>query len=327
MHAHWENNIKEVDSPFIGEWPSALSDISMISIVKNGHTQAMNTIGDLEHKWGGKFVGAACHLYKGSRGKRKGRLQQEKPARTNNVPLEEQTLHLLEQKSQFRDGRIAFLLGLEQQLGQTALGDIPVDKVLQHAADHQREYEEQQRVNSSKEVAKTRGHIVFAVVRNPVSRFLSALCQDLVLEKVGFTSSGFTAETNTSAIIDKALDRLQAARPNHWPFHQIPQISQILEALGRVTHLAVTLVSLEKALSSILDELGGDTRKQNRDRHTDSVYVNNPNPLVNKVCKLVPEQLGKTQVSRICDIYRADVRMMELAGLDVLECHQTVAES
>jgi len=162
------------------------------------------------------------------------------------------------------------------------------------------------------------GVIVFAIVRDPVNRFLSATCQEMTF---GLTQKmiskcpdlrhkGGVVEEN---LVNCAISLLQGG---DWAFHQHSQVAQILKVVTGL-HVGVTLVPQEESFLPLLDELGG----QNvivRDRSKDDVYKKTDH--LRRFCTVKPHNLRQDQVDAICKLYEGDVRMMEYAGIQSKFC-------
>ena len=168
------------------------------------------------------------------------------------------------------------------------------------------------------------GQIVFAVVRDPIERFLSSTCQDMsmsagVLKKFQTECFANKSEVTGHDLVGCATTRL---RQGHFLTHQHPQVSQIRKALNGVD-MGVTLISQEEAFASLLHELGGQNHKV-RDRTSERVYQKSE--YLKLFCGLSSANLTGTQIADICNIYMGDVRMMEYAGIDVPRCQQATPQ-
>ena len=228
-----------------GKWPEQLSDLTVLTILKNGHTTLMGTLMETSRLLGGS-----------------GKIFKKRPPR----------------------------------------------KILRQALQRQRS-------------SLLPGHVVFAIVRDPVERFICSTCQDL---SMGFTTAkkvfqrckGFDSESKDPdplALMDCILNKL---RSGSFTFHQTPQASILMSSVGDIP-VGVTLIPMTNALRPLVDEIGGGHVKT-RDRSEEATY--HKSPALSNFCRLDSASLRPEQVREICRMYQADVNMLALANIGVPLC-------
>lgn len=239
-----------------GAWPDQLSDLTLIPVLKNAHTQLLNSVADLSQRLKANFD----HIDK-------------------------------------QNGAIKV-----QNMTQRKKNFDRIKEIMENAADRQTRQ-------------SLPGHAVFAIIRDPVDRFLSSTCQDLSMDKA-YRGRIDRAWNNGTAldIVDILLERIQTNQ--NLQYHQMHQVTQIASVVEGVP-VGVTLVPQNLVLPDLLLELGGHNI-QMRSRTNTSDYKKAP--IVESLCMLKTTDLSKEQIDTICWIYSADVRMFTLVNIDVPLC-------
>ena len=298
VHATWKPGTKrfpgvsdhyDPQGSFVqGNWPDQISDLTFLPLLKNAHTKLQNALGDLRQRLGN------C-----------------------TVQVHKETVM---QRQKKMNGTI--------------------HTILQHAANQQTQ---QAHDDQSPPPHGKGGHVVVAMIRDPIDRFLSATCQEMVsglsLKKQGLhlwqqhnlngtslRGSAISSKGTAGAVVTVPARYLVDAAIGHihergFRPHQQPQVAQ-LKAIVQDAPVAVTLLSQKAHLESFLQALGA-SQTIVRDRFQDTFY--NQRPITQSVCSLTPEDLTHSQLTQICKIYEADVRMMELAGYQVPLCQNNKA--
>ena len=156
-------------------------------------------------------------------------------------------------------------------------------------------------------------HAVFAVVRDPIDRFISGTCQDNLERLRPCLMKMKTSEAQVDCFINEIKVK------GRFMFHQKPQAAQLIYSLQNVD-LGVTLIPMEMASSHLIAELGGKNKKK-RDRQDIQYHKEyKKGDEASKWCQLTPLDLSSQQIESLCEIYACDVKMMEYAGIDVPLC-------
>jgi hypothetical protein len=154
------------------------------------------------------------------------------------------------------------------------------------------------------------GHVVFAVVRDPVDRFLSATCQELSLNSKKVLQRGCDVihsnkPYNGIHILDCMLNRIKSERT--LLYHQTHQVKQIELATAGAPGVAISLIPQESAIEQLIAELGGRNRKVRSRTETEDYKKQE---VTEKFCQLKVENLTESQIFTICWIYAADVHLL-----------------
>jgi hypothetical protein len=164
--------------------------------------------------------------------------------------------------------------------------------------------------NHQQEESTLSKHVVFAVVRDPVSRFLSAMGQamadgprlrDLCLD-----------ETSANTTIKCVLQHLQE-HGLKTDVHFCPMAVN-LYVLMRNLNVQVALFEKELHLESLLVYFGTSSHLHMRDR-SKAEYTNSE-----LLSQLSVKDLDDSMIRVICELYQVDVVMMKSIGLDVPLC-------
>jgi hypothetical protein len=164
--------------------------------------------------------------------------------------------------------------------------------------------------NHQQEESTLSKHVVFAVVRDPVSRFLSAMGQamadgprlrDLCLD-----------ETSANTTIKCVLQHLQE-HGLKTDVHFCPMAVN-LYVLMRNLNVQVALFEKELHLESLLVYFGTSSHLHMRDRSKEE-YTNSE-----LLSQLSAKDLDDSMIRVICELYQVDVVMMKSIGLDVPLC-------
>ena len=154
-------------------------------------------------------------------------------------------------------------------------------------------------------------HIVFALVRDPVDRWLSGTCHEMSLGldkrliNECFVKRSPGHVPTGSQMLDCAMS--QNREKNQWEYHQQLQSYQLINAATMVEGLAVTVAPFESTINSILSELGGTTEKM-RDRRNDKAYRQRESMI--QFCGLNAKDLTTSQLKGLCELLQPDVHMM-----------------
>ena len=187
------------------------------------------------------------------------------------------------------------------------------EPLMQSVYQRQRQQVEQQRAGDT---PKIMAPLVFAILRDPLERFLSASCQDLTqFSQLSVLRSGCEQNlNNTKLLIDCILSRLHRGM---WWCHQIPQVTQITRGLMGY-NISVSFALQSQALPSLLEELGGQSATKTRDRTMDKVYQKEDD--LRRICQWQAADLTEYQKQAICYIYQDDVRLLRAAGFALEYC-------
>lgn len=168
------------------------------------------------------------------------------------------------------------------------------------------QYQQQQEFQTTKTT-----HVVFAVVRDPISRFISAMGQAMDVELGAKLRDKCLNENSANITINCVLQELQQ-RGLRMDVHFCPMVVN-LYVLTRNHDVQVSLF-LSHHLQSLLHYLGSSAALHMRDRS---------NPEYTKselLSKLSIDDLDSDMIRIICELYSVDVLMLKSIGLDVPLC-------
>ena len=342
MHAQWPPKpprFPGVEDHFVsveeggklvqGTWPDRITNMTLLTILKNGHTHLMNSMGDLRQRLEG------CHsdLMKSNDDKRiaKTRILERhhrlRPQPQNGPWQDVLPNNNIDRRQSNTWGRAQVpqphenLLVHAESTDHEQSADKKPPKVLNVTTKEVLQYAQ---TTQEAQNALQPGHVVFAVLRDPIHRFISATCQEFAMKK-GVPKrynrdEVRKIENDGLALINMTIDHiLQGTNKGlfQFLFHQSPQITQILTALQGVD-VGITFLSYETAFAGVIEELGGRSFVRQRDRTSDEAYAAYPS--TKSVCSLKASNLTEIQRMQICDIYQADVKLMQFVGMEVPRC-------
>jgi hypothetical protein len=179
--------------------------------------------------------------------------------------------------------------------------------------------------------------IVFALLRDPVARFLSSLAQTIsapMLKKwennlkiknkplrfqVWQPCLNSTSSTSYSMLVRCVIDSMKEKEVGYFDVHVAPQAVFLGGALNG-NNVKVAIFSMDH-LDAVLDAFGATTRQKNK--RESKVY---PPDVLNRFGTelLDPakarESLSDDMVRDICDLYAVDVDLMRYLGFAVKDC-------
>lgn len=160
----------------------------------------------------------------------------------------------------------------------------------------------------------SRQHVVFAMVRDPISRFVSAMGQAMHVQTgSAMLRTKCLDETSIHTTLECVLDHLQEYGLKS-DVHFVPMAVN-LHALTRGQDVTISLYSQEVFLKEVLKYFGAsDIYMRNRNRQE---YLQSP-----LLSKLSVQDLSRNEVRIICQLYAVDVELMAFLGINVLQCSE-----
>lgn len=149
--------------------------------------------------------------------------------------------------------------------------------------------------------------LLFATLRDPIDRFFSATCQDLLSQRVCLKESA-------GDTLNCMVERIAMGK---FPFHAISQSIQLAGVMKTQPDLPVTVYPFNQT-SQLIREMGVERPSafaRNRDYN-----VGKASTVVAEYCKLKPVNLTAAQASILCGFYRDDVELLRSVDFSVPLC-------
>ncbi len=149
----------------------------------------------------------------------------------------------------------------------------------------------------------------FTFLRDPVPRFLSSVTQVLKLRVWHKRLHPCYERNNTEALLDCVLDKLETGSIPE--MHLAPQSFELYKQVMGYD-IYIELLDLNK-IEVVMEQLGAQRVTKERST-TGSLIRRFPN------FRLTMEALDKQRIKRICDVYAADVRMINESKVTTTIC-------